>query len=458
MPTDLDEMADPSGETLADEPSTLGAMSGLWSHLIHPRVLQIDPTAQGAPLPSLPRPAPPSIVRPRPGALPGSQYFPNAIRNANPGIYQDPREIVKQVQVAPEHPALKELFGVTRDDLYNIGQQGTRAGNRPGIIASRANPRGSYTNAIMTPANARRMVDVLTEARKRPELFKGMTAWYVMDPAFQQLERLVGRDEAIRRYDRYNKITSMFSPGSDVETEINRGTAAHMMAERNKWPRFLKYGGVKEEERGRGFPKELRDVSGHPFHPTSQTKPVTNYLRTGEVNMTQPKVPLYMQASGVPETGFQTTLPIPDAHFTRSTGMPDVRTSKDFNVSMTTPEYAALGPWYRENVAAPSGLQAVPAQGLQWGAFAPQTGVDTAIGAPKLELLAKRIWERAHNGKWPTKTGNVDPYWLRDQVLLGREHAIWPMMMGAGLGGLVAAGSGAFGDMADEADKRRRSP
>ena len=47
--------------------------------------------------------------------------------------------------------------------------------------------------------------------------------------------------------------------------------------------------------------------------------------------------------------------------------------------------------------------------------FAPQTGVDTPIGAPKLELLAQRIWERAQ------KLG-IDPKQLRDDVLTGEAR------------------------------------
>ena len=123
--------------------------------------------------------------------------------------------------------------------------------------------------------------------------------------------------------------------------------------------------------------------------------------------------------------------------------MPDVRTSQDYDVSMRTPEYAAFGPWYRENVAKPLGIQAVPAQARQWGLYAPQTGVDTPIGAGKLELLARRIWERAQ------RLG-VDPRWLRDQVLLGKEHALWPLILGGG-----AAAGGVFGDMSNDAANQR---
>jgi hypothetical protein len=45
--------------------------------------------------------------------------------------------------------------------------------------------------------------------------------------------------------------------------------------------------------------------------------------------------------------------------------------------------------------------------------------VKTDIGAPKLELLARRIMERAQ------KLG-IDPATLRDEVLMGRNYAVNP--------------------------------
>ena len=84
------------------------------------------------------------------------------------------------------------------------------------------------------------------------------------------------------------------------------------------------------------------------------------------------------------------------------------------------------------------GIEAVPAQGRMWGLFSPQTGVDTPIGAPKLELLSQRIRERAQ------KLG-IDPAKLRDDVLTGKAHASWlipalaagPGMLGTGRGAVI---------------------
>jgi hypothetical protein len=372
---------------------------------------------------------------PAPGLISG-RYVNDPQRVAFPGVYKDPRVLAEEAaaNVAPEHPALKKLFGVTREDLYDIGQQGTRQGNAEPQFWQPEKGRGSYAaNAIMTPQNAQRMVDALTEAERYPQLTHGMDAWYVMDPAFQQMVKLVGREQAIKDYTRFNMTTAPFSAGSNVMTELNRGTAANMYAARGDYPTFVKYGGVEEKARGPDFPPELADVKGHAYHGI-QSDPVARFLATGQHGYAPNtvKIPAYSLASGVPETGFQTRWPVADAHIARSSGMADVRRSKDFADYMGGTEYRGFGPWYRENVAAPVGIEAVPAQARQWGLYAPQTNVDTPVGAPKLELLSQSIWERAQ------RLG-IDPYKLRDDVLTGKDHATW-LLPGAGLGmGAIAA-------------------
>ena len=70
--------------------------------------------------------------------------------------------------------------------------------------------------------------------------------------------------------------------------------------------------------------------------------------------------------------------------------------------------------------------------GADVGLFSPQTGVDTPIGAPKLELLSQRIWERAQQL-------GVDPKKLRDDVLSGKAHASW-LLPGLAAPGLMRQG------------------
>lgn len=340
-------------------------------------------------------------------------------RMAHPGIYKHPVDIAREAQarVAPEHPALKQLFGVNRQDLWEMSGRGARPGGLAPQYPTTAGTENYAAQNVMTPANAQRLVDALGESYKHaPDLIPGMQAWYVMDPLYQRYVRMFGPEEGLRRYQQSNTAMAMHSPASDVDTEINRGTAANMMQQQGRLADYIKYGGLKQTERGPDFPAELRDVVGHPYHSTSQAGPYARYVQTGEVNMSQPKVPLYIQASGPPGAR-QTSRAVPDAHIARSIGMADVRKTAQPGVSMKTGEYTPIGPWYEQQVAQPLGLQAVPAQGHQWGLFAPQTGVETPIGAPKLEIMARRAWERAQ------KLG-IDPNVLMDRVMQGKEHLV----------------------------------
>jgi hypothetical protein len=388
--------------------------------------------AMGSVLSDVPAPAP-AAEAPRPDVSAAAPYVSNPVRVANPGVYKRPDVIAAEAaeRVAPEHPALKALFGVTRQDLYDISQQGRRQGNitEPNIwTPKKAGPTNEAAAAVMNPANAQRMVDTLAEARKYPGLEQGMVPWYVMDPAFQRMKELVGPEQAIRDYRAFNASMTPFSAGSPVPLEINRGTAARMMHELGKYDEFKQYGGLAGHKRGADFPPELRDVKGVMGH-LNMANPAGRALegQPHGYGNDSVKINLYTDASGVPETGFQTRFAVPDAHYARAGGIPDVRTNADFNDYMSGTEYRPYGPWYRENVAKPLGIEAVPTQALQWGTYAPQTGVKTPIGAGKLELLSQNIWERA------AKLG-IDPAKLRDDVLTGKAHASWL------LGGLLGAG------------------
>lgn len=341
---------------------------------------------------------------------------------AYPRIWESPRTLASEAAeaVAPEDEALKSLFGVTRDDLFEMSK---RKGNMPGQIKQSANPRGSETaNAIMTPRNTQRMQDQIAEAQRFPDLYKGMHAWYTMDPAYQRLVEMVGPEEAARRYIRWNTLTSMASPGSDVLTEIERGSGANMLAAKGRFDDFDRYAGIKEKLRGADFPEDLVGISAHPYHRTSQALPMRAYIDTGEVQMQSPKVPLYMQASRVPEIGFQTDSAVPDAHFTRNVGMADVRRGKgggpsmNPGASMRTPEYGPVRDWWRNDVTAPMGIEAVPGQAIVWGVGSRATGVDSPIGAPKLELLSQHIMQRA-------KETGLPPDLVRDKILMGEMRA-----------------------------------
>ena len=355
-------------------------------------------------------------------------------RQANPGIYGDPREIAAEAasRVAPEDPAMRQLFGVTRDDLYQMsqGRVGNEAPNIPEAVRARGSAAGER---VTTRRNANRIVNILGEAEQYPELIQGSDAWYNMQPAYDRLEGLLGPVEGAEAFRRFNTFTGMASPGSDVLTEINRGTAANFLANQGRFGDFQRFGGMAESARGADFPADMSRVMGHPYHSTAHGTPMSSYVDTGQVNMQSPKVPLYIQSSGVPETGFQTSMPVGDAHFSRGIGLADVRTNQDFGASITMPELRTVAPWWERQVANRVGIEPGTAQARMWNVLGPQTGVDTPVGAPKLELLSRRIMQASQ------ETG-IPPEVLRDQVLMGRNYSSFAPAapVGAGImGGLL---------------------
>jgi hypothetical protein len=352
------------------------------------------------------------------------QTVADPYRMMYPGIYQNPKEIAAQAaaQVAPEDMAMKRLFGVTRGDLNEMAQG--RVGNEApqGVIPS-VRPRGSVAaQNIQTPQNTQRLVDILDEAGKQPGLAHA-DAWYIMDPAYQRMEKLFGPEEAAARYEHFNTMTGMASPGSDVLTEIQRGTLAHSLEQQGRFSDFFKYGGQgvgpnAKNPRGADFPSDMQYLNSHPYHSTSQALPMQQYLDRGRVLQSEnPKVPLYVQASGVPETGFQTSAPVGDAHFSRGVGLADTRKGPtDVGASFSRPEYETLQPWWQKDVAGAVGLESVPAQARLWTALGPQTGVESALGAGKLELLSRQIMVAA-------KRLGVTPEKARDLILSGKAGA-----------------------------------
>ena len=369
-------------------------------------------------------------------------------RVAFPDIYMRPDELVARARVAPEDPMMQRLFGVTRDDLFQIAEQGQRQGNMSEVpFRTAAKPRGAaHAPQVMTPQNEQRLVDIISEARKRPDLFQGMAAWYTMDPLYQQMVRLHGPEKGLVEFSRINALTGMASPNSEVLTELNRGTGAYMMDTAGRFEDFQRYGGIAEKKRGADFPEDMRAIQGHMVHSTAQAGPMEKYLRAGEIDMDSPKVPTYIHSSGVPESGFQTQYPVGDAHWSRLVGLPDVRGLKRDKktgemvpnaASASTPEMVSLGPWWRDRVAGRSELESVPAQAVVWGAGSHATGVTSPIGAPKLELLSQQIAKAANRM-------GVSPEQARDMILTGKAHAgfVDPMLLGGlalGAGGAAAA-------------------
>ena len=160
-------------------------------------------------------------------------------------------------------------------------------------------------------------------------LFRSMDAWYVMDPLYQKMAKELGPERAKVEYDLMNKFMGMASPGSEVTTEIPRGTAAYYLFKQGRFPEFERYAGVPATQCGLDFPQDLLTVPGHVYHSTAQAGPMRRFVEKGELDMSSPKVPMYIQASGVPEIGFQTKTPVGDAHWSRAVGLADIRQSKN---------------------------------------------------------------------------------------------------------------------------------
>lgn len=356
----------------------------------------------------------------------------NVRQITTPGIYRPNLDIVREAnaRVMPENPLMNSLWGVTRGDLADIA-------SRPGTIKdpirelipkASKNPRGAESaDNVMVPQNTERLIDLLrTTEREAPDLYRGMKGWYVLDPMWQRLAKLVGPEEATIRFNRSNMFGGLESPNLDVVNETRRAAAANYMHELGKFDDWQQYGGLKAKVRQeQGLIPELEGVPGRVGHKRASASQ-RNVIETGEHGMNSPKAPLYISASGTPETGFQTSVPVGDAHWSRGIGLGDVRTGKVSDASVTTPELQALTPWWRD-ISSSAGLEAVPAQAIGWGAFAPQTGVKTGIGAPKLEIITNLIQQRA------AKTGK-SPEQVRDEYLLGQER----FKQGGEVGGLDA--------------------
>lgn len=363
-------------------------------------------------------------------------------RNMFPGVYGNPKELASEAasRVAPEDPALKRLWGVDRGDLDAMAKG--RVGNeKPVVEEAGGRSRGALSaQNIQTPKNTQRLQDILGEAGKKPGLAHA-DAWYVMDPVYKRMVELFGPKEAPARYKKFNTMMGMASPGSDVMTEIQRGTLAHAKATQGKFGEFEKFAGVPEEFRSRTahFPEDMRYVAGHPYHRTSQAGPMAKYLEHGSIQSDAPKVPLYVQASGVPETGFQTAGPVGDAHFSRGVGLTDTRKGpSDVQGSFSKSEYQTLQPWWQHEVAGKVGLESVPAQARLWTALGPQTGVSSPLGQGKLELLSRQIVNAA-------KRLRITPERARDLILEGK--------IGAGVLAGAAAGPAAFGALDTRQEK-----
>lgn len=365
----------------------------------------------------------------------GRSTIRGAQRKYKSGIYKTPEELLDEVapRVPPEDPALYNLFGVHRSDLSETALN--RQAGEAILPGASKNPRGTtYAEKIMQPANTQRLVDSLAytmNTDKGRPLTEGMTGWYVMDPAYNRLVELYGPDEGLRLFEKFNTLTGIHSANSDVVTELTRGSALNYLDNLGRADEYYKHAGNATDPHPKR-PPEIPTVPGHYAHKTAHSVPSKKFLESGQLQMDTPKVPSYIQASSVPEAKLplQTKTPVSDAHNVRAIGLSDVRTSKakDPGSSITMTELQQIQPWWQDKVAGAVDLESVPAQAMTWGIYAPQTGVMTEVGVPKLELLAKQIMKTAKRLK-------ISPQDARDLVLSGKEYA--GALAGMGISGML---------------------
>lgn len=357
------------------------------------------------------------------------QTVDNPLRVAFPGIYKDPKMLADEAMQrwVPESPNLQAMFGVTRDDLTQIAR--TRDGNMPGVIpGAPKNPKGSdAASSVMTRANERRLINQATAAYEnaRP-VWNDMLGWYVLDPLLEVQQRLLGKDRGAQMFNQMNVFGGIESPNLDVITETARATGANRLLTQGRWDDFVQFGGLALPEKMRAInegrvSRDILSVPGRVGHQRSVSS-MEKFINTGDHGMQSPKAPIYIDTGGrATPSGllYQTDFPTADAHFSRALGLADVRGGKDFTASISTPELLALTPWFNERIAAPFGVKPAQMQPIQWGLYSKQTGVDSPIGPPKLEILADAIARRA-------AIEGMDPMKYRDLVLSGLADTYVP--------------------------------
>ena len=345
--------------------------------------------------PSAPNPYPP-----RPDAT-----VKGARQSAFPGIYDDPKQIMERLGPgAPESPHLKEIFGKSRKDLHDDALARGDVEPKTPIPGITQKGAGSAAAAnIKTPENAERLRSIIQAYKEHdPSGYHGMVGWYEMDPMYHSIKKILGGNEeaASRVYHNLNSMTAYASPMSPVGTEIKRGTAAAMMAAEGNFDKFATHGNLPQsrapaELKAKNFELGNEGTMAH----GSQAPAMGRFLETGqEANAV--KTGTYRRSSDAPSrpgSDYQNTQPVGDSHWSRGAGLADVRGAKAFEGSATGTEMKTLGKWFHDQVARHPDvdLPSTSAQAVQWGALSKETGVDTPIGAPKLEIWADKIAEAA---------------------------------------------------------------
>jgi len=353
-------------------------------------------------------PAAPNPYPPHPNAT-----VKDPVRSAFPGIYDDPKEIMQRLgEGKPESPHLKEIFGKTRKDLHDDAL--ARGDVEPKTPIPGIAPKGAgsaHAHQVKTPENAERIRNIIQAYKEHdPSGYHGMVGWYEMDPMYHSIKKILGgsKDAADKVFHTLNSLTAYASPMSPVGVEIKRGTAAAMMAAEGNFDKFAKHGNLPQAKapaalQAKNFELGNEGTMAH----GSQAPAMGRFLESGqEANAV--KTGTYRRSSDAPSrTGseHQNTQAVGDSHWSRGVGLADVRNAKDFDGSAKGTEMKVLAKWYHDEVARHPDidLPSTSAQAVQWGALSKETGVDSPIGAPKLEIWADMIAKAAEREGIPPK-------------------------------------------------------
>ena len=325
----------------------------------------------------------------------------NRERIAYPEIYRDPRIIIGEsaARVSDESPLLKKLFGVDRYDLDAMTREMGHDLAAPYYMATRP---PEYLRNLQGKANTQRVQDILAEAERNPR-FTGSYGWYQSEPLRQRFIDL--NPEGARDFERFTQIGAGLSPSTAVPKEIERGSVAYFMDKENRLSDFLN-------------PRNMPKGYGHAYHTTAHNAAIKNILERGDFRPKDikmaPKTRVYYES----RLGSNLDVPTADAHFVRGIGLADLRPATkadDFGKSISATELDPVARWYKSDVSEPLGMRASPAQALQWNAMGTSTGVETELGVPFLELVARRMGQLAEKeGVKPTK--------VRDEFIRGKRH------------------------------------
>jgi hypothetical protein len=318
---------------------------------------------------------------------------------------------------------MQRLFGKTRKQLHDdaLSRGDVAPADMPGVNMGPKGKGSSAAKNVTNDANAARLRGIIGAFKDaHPDAYHGMVGWYEMGALYDKVKDILGEKAAPAAYNRLNTFMGMASPGSDVLSEMSRGTAAHMMATKGEFEKFQRYGGNPTSKAALKNAPELSEIPGHPYHSTSQALPMQKFAERGEP-AAGPKTGQYIKASDAPErpgTTYQNKVLVGDAHFSRGAGLSDVRTAQGYRSSVSGPELKTIHDWFHQRVARHPDvdLPSTSAQAVQWGALSHETGVATPVGAPKLELFAQEVAKAA-------KRAGVEPEVMLERIIRGQAHA-----------------------------------